>query len=506
MRQHEMQTIYDNISKTNDYIISVTNEMQQNVKQLAENRNFKTIVSSSENIIASDFRLLYSFNLDFAEVINKDAKVIRTFYRPGLLNTKLELTAPIQTGLYKTVEYDRAGQHAAFTSVYPIEEDYFLYCGKYIDSSFSSIVNKISDGTMTIYYKENDRSPPERMTPFQLYEIEDGYQTVLTNNEQASFIIAVTFDKKENIPIVSSFIKTTAVVALVSMLVAILLGMYLTGRTKREIDNLVTATTKVAEGNFDTTVMAYQEGEFSLLADSFTEMVIKLKAIQNKLSTVEKIAAWQTIGRKIAHEIKNPLSPISIAVDDLRASYFEKLPDFDKTLNETTTTIKSEVKRMTELLDEFVSFARMKQAEPDEIRFDDFIKEIQRIYVSELKEKKLRIATEYNRKNILLDRDLFKQVLINLIKNGFETSENASVSLTVKTENDNISFIIEDNGPGFTEEKLINSFEPFATTKKDGSGLGLVICHRIVHDHNGIMELSNKVNGGGRVTITLPIK
>ena len=117
MHQHEMQAIYNNISKTNDYIISATNEIRQNVKQLAKNRNFKTIVSSSENIVASDSRLLYSFDLDFAEVINKDAKVIRTFYRPGLLNTKIELSAPIQTGLLKTVEYDRAGRHAATTVI-----------------------------------------------------------------------------------------------------------------------------------------------------------------------------------------------------------------------------------------------------------------------------------------------------------------------------------------------------------------------------------------------------
>ncbi|KAA3632376.1 MAG: ATP-binding protein, partial [Calditrichaeota bacterium] len=115
---------------------------------------------------------------------------------------------------------------------------------------------------------------------------------------------------------------------------------------------------------------------------------------------------------------------------------------------------------------------------------------------------KLTIGTED--KKISIDKDTLMQVLINLIKNGFESTDNAVVHLTVRTDKNKTDIIIEDNGPGFTEEKLKNSFEPFATTKKDGSGLGLVISHRIVNDHNGILELSNSEQGGGRVTITLP--
>ena len=101
--------------------------------------------------------------------------------------------------------------------------------------------------------------------------------------------------------------------------------------------------------------MAYEEGEFSQLADSFSAMMGRLQDSQKKLATSEMIAAWQVVGRKIAHEIKNPLTPISISADDIRRSYHEQLPDFEETLARNCAMIKTEVHRLARLLDEFAA-------------------------------------------------------------------------------------------------------------------------------------------------------
>ncbi len=250
--------------------------------------------------------------------------------------------------------------------------------------------------------------------------------------------------------------------------------------------------------------MAYEEGEFSQLADSFSDMMVRLREVQKRLATTEKIAAWQTVGRKIAHEVKNPLTPISISVDDLRRSYTEGLPNFDKTLVETTDTIKSELDRLIKLLDQFVGFARMKTPEITSVDSTMFIESIAALFKHEIEAKKLRIVNASGRNSFTFDPEAIKQVLINLVKNGFESDDFAAVAIGISDIGGQLEILVEDTGPGFPPDKLRNSFEPYVTTKKDGSGLGLVICHRIVHDHGGTMELYNRPEEGGGVRIHLP--
>lgn len=264
------------------------------------------------------------------------------------------------------------------------------------------------------------------------------------------------------------------------------------------------ASERVAAGDFSKPVMAYQEGEFSQLADALTDMMTKLKKVRRELITAEQIAAWQVVGRKVAHEIKNPLTPIEISIDDLRRSYQEKLPDFDTILNETTRTIKSEINRVTMLLDEFVSFARMTAPKPRSVDPSELCLNLESLYRSEIDAERLTINNEFHGGVVTLDPDAISQVLINLVKNGLESSEDAVVTVTVRGAGAGVEFLVADTGCGFTPEKLANSFEPYVSAKPGGSGLGLVICHRIVHDHGGSITIYNQTDGGAAVRVTLP--
>jgi nitrogen fixation/metabolism regulation signal transduction histidine kinase len=159
---------------------------------------------------------------------------------------------------------------------------------------------------------------------------------------------------------------------------------------------------------------------------------------------------------------------------------------------------------MTKLLDQFVSFARMSAPVIRAVEADTFLREVTALYRREIDSGGLTVVNTCRRNKFRLDPEAFKQVLINLIKNGLEATDDAVVTLTMSDEEDALNLRVEDSGPGFTEEKLQNSFEPYVSTKKGGSGLGLVICHRIVHDHGGTMELYNRREGGGGVRIRLP--
>lgn len=448
------------------------------------------------------------YGLDFLEILNSDHRVMASFHRPGLLGQKvhplIETTAQDTAESQLTVEYDVEGGHAAHTFMRPLSASRYLYTGRYMGSVLQNRLAEVLDADIDLFIEPDTPLVYSQMETATLYEAQGMYRAVLAQGPKGEFYLTATFPAGAERPLFLSLLGMTGVVAVLGAAIAIGLGLVITGRAKREIENLLMASERVASGDFATPVMAYEEGEFARLADSLSETMIKLRFLQQRLATTEKIAAWQTVGRKVAHEIKNPLTPIGISVDDLRRSFHEKLPDFGRTLEDTTATIKSEVARMTRLLDEFVGFARMGPPQVQRVSSQELLEGIGTLYRQELAAGRLVVNDATSRRHLRLDPNGIKQVLINLIKNGFEADDDAVVALTLSDVNSDIAFAVEDNGPGFSGEKLLDSFEPFASTKKGGSGLGLVICHRIVHDHGGTMELYNRVEGGAGVRIRLP--
>ncbi|MEW6412735.1 MAG: ATP-binding protein [Candidatus Zixiibacteriota bacterium] len=505
----DQRQIHRNVERFNGFFNSTRSEMRSMVTQMTASSDFqKAIANLKAGRMARSQLDPRPYGLDFLEITDSSFNVLATFNRPGLMGQ------PVHPGLkpspddslrgLETVEYDIEGPHASFTFVRPLGSNLYLYTGKYIQDNFERSLAVLLDATVEIHFADASGAVYERMDPGSVYKVDQTYQALLSGGSNADYYMIATFATGADKPIFLDLLTATGVVALVSILAAIGLGMYITGRAKREIDNLVSATSRVASGDFSSPVMAYEEGEFSQLADSFSDMMLKLRDTQKRLATSEKIAAWQSVGRKIAHEVKNPLTPISISIDDLRRSHAEGQPNFDKILTETTTTIKSEVQRLTKLLDQFVGFARMQAPEITTVNPTSFVESIAAMFKREIEDKKLRIVNASIRTSFAFDPDAIKQVIINLVKNGFESDDFATVAIGISDVGSQLEILIEDTGPGFPPKKLENSFEPYVTTKKDGSGLGLVICHRIVHDHGGTMELFNRIEEGGGVRIHLP--
>ncbi len=483
----QKRNIEQSTEKARNFILSEQGRLKYNVEQLTKNQLLLTHLASKKISKEIPDVLLQQYNFDFLAIVNRSGKVISSihFHKDSIA----DINSLSNQHLF-TKETNPQGTHAYLSYVHKLNSTYFIYAGKQIDHSMKYLIGSVAQAEVIIEF--NKKSDVHN-------------KIILMHSPKEKMSLLLDFHQTHDRKLYEEVLLIISIVTLSMMLLAIVVGLYLTGRTKREIDNLRLAFSEVSGGNFDTTVMAYEQSEFSELADSFSQMVRQLKSTQTKLSTVEKIAAWETVGRKLAHEIKNPLTPISIAADDLRSSYYEKLPEFDKTLDETTTTIKKEVKRMTLLLDEFVSFARMKQSDLHQVDFQLFIDDLQTMYAKEIESKKLIIKNNISHTKLQLDRDTFLQLCINLIKNGFESTNDAVVKITIEKKKDALQISISDNGNGFSEAKLIDSFKPFDTTKENGSGLGLVICHRIILDHKGDMILQNNKDGGGEVVITLPI-
>lgn len=447
-------------------------------------------------------------SLDFLELVRRNGEVVWSRGRPELVGDKI--TLPKEWSLqyppfvYKT-EIDHNGQHAATVFWFDVDTSLRLYGGQYLDSDFLGLIQTLTDATVLLQY--GDIGIPDatlaQMEPKELYERDGDLMTLFAGGPESGFYLTAIFSPENRLPQFLTLYIVAIIVGVFAVACAIALAWHLARRAERELDNLLAATERVARGDLQTPLFAYDTGEFSRLADGLSDMITKLRQSQERLTATERIAAWQVMGRKIAHEIKNPLTPISLSTDDLRRSYSEGRTDFETTLKQCTTTIKTEISRMTRLLDQFVSFARMPSPVLAVIPLQSLVGDLRGLYKSEVEAGTLGLLIESQRKSLLIDPDQVKQLFVNLIKNAQEAGK---VTTTVRLSDTESAFVIvvEDSGPGFAPEKLANPFEPYVSSKKDGSGLGLVICQRIAIDHGGTIEVYNRPEGGAGVRVTLP--
>lgn len=448
----------------------------------------------------------------FIEILDSSGVIRASVTRPGLVGEAIPNFGGFNAteGIYasETIETDHTGRHPSLALI-KTGRGYYMYAGIYLDKLREVIISVIPKADPQFVFADGDEELVKILKdpfiePFFIYE--DTLYALLGGSERAGFWLTATFSGKGSPHLFGAMMRTVGAVGLLGIILAIIFGIYITGQAKKEIDNLVEASERISSGDYKTPVMAYEEGEFSRLADAFTDMMLNIRKTRDELAMSEKIAAWQAIGRKVAHEIKNPLTPIEISVDDLRRSAKENLPNLHDTIDSTTSIIKTETGRLRKLLDNFVSFARMAPPEISDTRVGDIIEQINLLYRSEIDSGRLTISNRSEIETVRLDPEKIKQLLINLIKNGLELSPESKVTAAVDVKCNNLAFQISDNGPGFAESILEEGVRPYVSTKKDGSGLGLVICQRIAYDHGGRLEISNRENGGGMVEVTIPVE
>jgi len=508
----DYRSAVENLERYHAFRTEQWSELLYNSEKLAQSEYLRNIAVDihSGRTQRLDFPggLIY---FDFIELLDDSGKISASATRPGIIGERLPVLDRIKTEgtprTIETVEIDHNGRHASIACLIPVTEKIMLYTGKYLDRSEIEMLSNLLNAEVEIVFS-NDAN--ERifsgMNYNQVFQYSDTLLAVLSGSEEAGYLLTAAFRQTQKNALFVSLMRTAGTVGLAGIAIAILFGIFITGQAKKEIDNLIKAAGRISSGDYRTPVMAYEEGEFARLADAFTGMMFNIRKTQEKLTMSEKIAAWKAIGQKIAHEIKNPLTPIEISVDDLRRSYREKLPGFEKTVETTTAVIKTETARLKKLLNNFVEFARMAPPEYRDAKIKTILDDIASLYRAEIDRGRLKIENVVLEKSIKMDPDKIKQMLLNLIKNGLEADPSAEVIVSVTGDKGELQFRVADTGPGFSEKILNEGIRPYVSTKKEGSGLGLVICQRIAFDHNGTLEITNNENGGGVVIVTIPIQ
>ena len=221
------------------------------------------------------------------------------------------------------------------------------------------------------------------------------------------------------------------------------------------------------------------------------------------LILAEKHAAWSDIARKIAHEVKNPLTPIKLSAERIEKKIIEKSINF-KDINNLTQTISKQVDGIGKLVDEFSSFARMPKAEIKLDNLSKTLKESFNLFVNSHPKVNMKLLSKTKDIYFQFDRFQITQAFNNIIKNSVEAVSNIpnpSITVDLLENNNQIEFIVKDNGVGIDENKISKYFEPYFTTKDKGTGLGLSIVKKIIEDHGGLIKIEKNKNMAGTTTV-----
>ena len=303
-------------------------------------------------------------------------------------------------------------------------------------------------------------------------------------------------------------------IILVTLLLFLSTSIAITFASKltKPIINLIGASEAISKGALDIKVPNIEsDDEFKQLNNNFNSMIDRLKKQQDKLLAAERYEAWESIARKLAHEIKNPLTPIQLSIDHLREKYSPKLKDNSKDFEIYLETINRQIKDIESLANEFSNFARMPRPIIKEIniidvvnRSIDFIKMTSKNEINILSKKKILM--------IKGDIEQLNRVFINLVKNSEEAfldlrkkniSFKGKIDIEIISNNDYIVIKLTDNGTGISDTKKVMT--PYFTTKTKGTGLGLPIVSKIINEHSGDFSIKNRIDGDGvKIEISFP--
>ena len=283
----------------------------------------------------------------------------------------------------------------------------------------------------------------------------------------------------------------------------------------KPIINLIHASDAISKGSLDVKVPNVEnDEEFKQLNENFNSMIQRLKKQQNKLIATERHEAWESVARKLAHEIKNPLTPIQLSIDNLREKYSSKIIDNSNDFNKYLETINRQIKDIEGLVNEFSNFARMPRPIFKKINIVDVVsKSVEFIKFT----SKHEISTYSHDKKLIINGDVeqLNRVFINLIKNSEESfidivKKNpvfkGKIDIEIISNNDYIMIKLVDNGSGISDTKKV--MKPYFTTKAKGTGLGLPIVSKIINDHSGEFSIQNKNDknntSGTEIEISFP--
>ena len=309
--------------------------------------------------------------------------------------------------------------------------------------------------------------------------------------------------------ILPRIVRGLGIALLVVLVIATILGLGVARRATGRVAALRDAAHRVGAGDLSVRVAPRGNDELDELARAFDVMVAELADARSRLGYLQKVSAWQEVARRLAHEIKNPLTPIQLAVQELGSKYQGDDPVYRRLLATAQEILNEEVGAIRRLVDDFSAFAKLPKVEPAPVDLAQVVEDFARAHP----EWQEFLRVERNGKvGALCDRMLLRNVLANLVENAVQAAEATGrkpeirIAATDSPADRGARLTVDDNGPGVPADARERIFDPYVTSKEHGTGLGLAIVRKIVLDHGGDVRVDDQASplGGARFVVTLP--
>jgi len=284
------------------------------------------------------------------------------------------------------------------------------------------------------------------------------------------------------------------------LVLAVLLSSWAAARVTKPVEELAHAAREIASGNWNAQVRSTAGDEIGQLATSFNQMTRDLLDQRERLVQAERVAAWRELARRLAHELKNPLFPLQLTVENLLRARHQGEHEFNETFQESAATLLAEISNLKTIIARFSDFSKMPQPQLRAVRLNDLVREAVKLHQAQLSQANITYqfqSDENVEQPIAADPDLLHRALSNLILNAIEAMPDGG-TLTLRARQDSASAVIEisDTGKGLTQDECKRLFTPYYTSKIHGTGLGLAIVQSIVSDHDGRISVSSEPGRG----------
>jgi two-component system, NtrC family, nitrogen regulation sensor histidine kinase NtrY len=296
------------------------------------------------------------------------------------------------------------------------------------------------------------------------------------------------------------------------IVLAILLSSWAAVRVTRPVEQLARAAQDVAAGNWDTRVEVMGGDEVSQLAESFNRMTSELTSQRERLVQAERVAAWRELARRLAHELKNPLFPLQLTVENLVRARLQSPEQFDEVFRESSRTLLAEISNLKTIIGRFSEFSKMPHPQLQAVQVNELLRGVAQLFQAQLQAPgrspiDCRLELEANLEPIAADPDMLHRAISNLVLNAMDAMpEGGTLTLRTRRDEGKAVTIIEvaDTGSGLTPEECERVFTPYYTSKKHGTGLGLAIVQSVVSDHGGRISVRSEPGQGTTFVIELP--
>jgi two-component system nitrogen regulation sensor histidine kinase NtrY len=488
--------------------------------------------------------------LDFLEIVNSDGTLISSYQYPARVGYKSDLITSSQdwnaTPAFLSREElpDGVGLALVAVQVAPdTQKPIYFIGGRKIDQNFlASLVPPA--GTRALLYRnlepnfvataltdvngsfdQADRLQPlieqiqKQPQPFvrtidwssDVAAAESFHAIPLTGrNNELLAVLLLGSSRRELVLLTRHILQIAAAVAGAALLIGLLISLWVSARITRPLEELAEGAREVASGRWDTVINLQGRDEIGQLAFAFNEMTQTLAAQREQLVQTERVAAWRELARRLAHELRNPLFPLQITVENLQKARQLDAKQFLEVFNESTATLKAELANLNTIVGRFSDFSKMPAPHFTRVNVNEALRNAVRLFEPQFNAVgKPPIIPEYFLTEPLpeidADADLLHRAFQNLVLNALDAIP-AGGTLTMRTteHEGHVRIEVADTGKGLTPEECSRLFTPYYTTKLQGTGLGLAIIQSVISDHHGTISVSSDEGRGTTFRIELP--